>query len=68
MRYRIKVIWKNGEEEFVQEGLRPGRYAIFTSRASAQQQADFLKMGIGCDAQSINVVRGPMQNDRGGQE
>ena len=68
MRYRIKVIWKNGEQEYVQAGVKPGQDAIFTSHRAAQEQADFLKIGISDEVQSVNVVRGPFQADRSGQE
>lgn len=66
MRYAIKVIWADGEEEYLSEdvGTRP---AVFASKASAERQVEFMRMGMGAldGAQSINVVRAP--RDRGPQ-
>jgi len=57
--WAIKVIWENGEEEYVRVGSTAGgRVASFFTRDAAQKQADFLGMGID-EAQSINVVPYP---------
>jgi hypothetical protein len=59
MRYAIKVIWKNGDEEYVMSGLgKSARIATFSAKSRARTEADFMAMGID-DAQSINVVRAP---------
>lgn len=57
MSYKIKVIWLDGIEEFLQEGPRPGKDATFTFRGDAQVNADFLLEGIGDEVQSVNVVQ-----------
>ena len=57
MAYAVKVIWHNGDEELVHLGCRHSRPAIFPTKRQAQDQADFLKIGIGEDVQSINVVK-----------
>jgi len=57
MAYAVKVIWNNGKEELVQLGCRNSQPAIFPSKRRAQEQADFLKMGISDEVQSINVVK-----------
>lgn len=55
MPYKILVVWKNGDEEYLQQGNRD---AIFTSKKAAEDQAEFMRMGVeGTD--SIKVV-----NDR----
>lgn len=57
MSYKIKVIWLDGSEEFVQEGQLPGKDAVFTSEQDAQANAEFLLEGINDEAQSVNVVK-----------
>lgn len=52
-RWKILVVWKNGDEEFVANGTDD---AIFTSKEKAQEVADGFKMGID-DAESVSVVR-----------
>jgi hypothetical protein len=55
--FAIKVIWADGEEEYVKQGTETAR---FTSRARAKEQAEFMKMGMDDDeVQSINVVPYP---------
>ena len=56
--YAIKVIQKNGDEDFLCDGLgnTPTR---FPSCAAAMRQYDFLKIGMEGDVQSINVVKYP---------
>jgi hypothetical protein len=53
-RWKILVIWRNGEREFVKSGAVD---SIFTSRAKAQEMAEFFQQGFDpLDIQSINVV------------
>lgn len=56
--FAILVIWKNGEEEYVKQGLSytPAR---FSSRARANERKRFLEMGADDDIQSINLVPYP---------
>lgn len=58
MIYAIKVVQKNGDEEFLCDGLgdTPAR---FPSRAAAQRQKEFMLIGMEGDVQSINVVKYP---------
>ena len=56
--YAVLVIWKTGEEEYLHQGLG-SKTARFVSRAAAQRQADFMKMGMEEEVQSINVVQLP---------
>lgn len=63
--YAIKVIWANGEEEFVKQGLGDTP-ALFHSRMRAGEQADFMRMGMDDDeCQSINVVPYPCKRADG---
>lgn len=57
-RWAIKVIWQDGEEEFLREGMSPnGKIALFSSRKRAEQQRDFMLEGIDREMlQSINIV------------
>lgn len=59
--FAIKVIWSDGEEEFLKEGLSATKVAKFSSRKQAQSQADFMKIGMDGDddVQSVNVVTYP---------
>lgn len=43
--FAIKVIWADGEEEYVKQGTGT-ETARFTSRARAEEQAEFMKMGM----------------------
>lgn len=53
-RWKILVVWKNGEEEFVAQGDVD---ALFTSREKAEETAELAKMGMSDQVQSISVVR-----------
>lgn len=57
-RYAILVIWKDGSEEYVVHYRvgEPGQVAIYPSRRKAEEQADFMRIGMEGDCQSINVV------------
>lgn len=57
MRYAVKVIWDNGEEELLKSG---NTIASFASKRRAQEIADFMKAGMD-EVQSINVVRYPKE-------
>ena len=59
MRYAIKCVTLDGHEEYVMHfrvGER-GQIALFTSKREAKEKANFLKMGVSDEYQSINVVR-----------
>lgn len=58
MDYAIKVVQKNGDEDFLCGGLtnHPKR---FPSYAAAYHQVDFMKIGMEGDVQSINIVKYP---------
>lgn len=57
MKYAIKVIWANGLEEYVKQGVET---ALFGTRAEAKEKADFFRMGMDYgECQSINVVPFP---------
>ena len=56
--WAILVIWKNGDEEYLHEGLS-SRTARFASRSDAIEQTKFMKMGMEDEVQSINVVPYP---------
>jgi hypothetical protein len=67
--YKVQVVWKNGKVEDVMLGCRKKAPAVFRTRKQAQEEADFLKMGIEEETQSINVVRCPPYSaDRGGND
>jgi hypothetical protein len=56
--YAIKVVQDDGEEDFLCDGL--GNVPThFPSRAAAQRQVDFMKLGMDGDVQSINIVKYP---------
>lgn len=55
MRWSILVVWNDGTEEYVKRGAEVAR---FTKR-QAQEQKEFMLMGMDGDCQSINVVRAP---------
>jgi hypothetical protein len=56
MSYAILVIQKDGDEDYLCEGV--GNWPVlFPSRAAAQKQVDFLKIGMDGDVQSINIVK-----------
>lgn len=52
-RWKILVVWNNGDEEYVAQGDVD---AIFPSKSHAEENAEMLKMGIS-DYQSVSVVR-----------
>ena len=55
MDYAIKVVQKNGEEDFLCDGLsdRPTR---LPSYAAAYHQRDFLKIGMEGDAERESMI------------
>ena len=55
MFYAILVIDQDGEEDYLCDGLG-NRPTKFLSRAAAQRQVDFMKIGMDGDVQSINIV------------
>lgn len=55
-RWSIKVIWLDGEEEYLMQGQR---IATFPSRSRADSQRDFMLEGIADEVQSVNVVPAP---------
>jgi hypothetical protein len=58
--YAIKVIQKNGREDYLRDGLAAnGRITEFPTYAHAIHKADFLRVGMEGDVQSINVVKYP---------
>lgn len=63
MRYAIKVIWRDGEEEYLKEGSRP---ATFANRERADSMRAFMLEGMDPeDIQSINVVPTPPAGEGG---
>lgn len=57
MPFAILVVWTNGEEGYLMEG---NRIATFHSRSRADEQVDFMRMGMDLDdVQSISVVTRP---------
>ena len=53
-RWKILIVWLNGEREFVKEG---SAVKVFLTRRAAQEMAEFMRMGFDKDdVQSINVV------------
>lgn len=56
--FAVKVIWKDGEEELLCEGMtdKPAR---FLRRTDAQHHRDFMLIGMEDEVQSINVVAYP---------
>jgi hypothetical protein len=58
-RFAIKVIWADGNEEYLKQGMGSS-VAQFNSQRDAKEQADFMKMGMDADEiQSINIVPYP---------
>lgn len=55
-RYKIQVVYDTGETEFLHEDDRD---AVFFNKAKADEQAEFMRMGLGPDEGivSINVVK-----------
>lgn len=59
MKWAIEVVWNDGESEFLRRGTAPsGPIATFSSRSRAEEQADFMRVGMD-GVQSINVVKYP---------
>lgn len=58
MPYAIKVVQKNGDEDFLCVGYTD-IVAKFPSRAAAQKQKDFMLIGMEDEVQSINIVKYP---------
>lgn len=54
-RFAVLVVWKDGEEEYVKQGLS-NRVAVFPSRRRAQEMRDFMLEGMSDEVQSINIV------------
>lgn len=61
MRYSIKIIWADGSEEYLKEGLRDtGCPAVFDDRSDAENHKDFILQGLDEEEyQSVNVVPEP---------
>ena len=60
MKYAIKVIEKNGDEDYLRDGDGgEGRITGFPSYAAAMRQHEFMSIGMKGDVQSINVVKYP---------
>jgi hypothetical protein len=57
MKYAIKVVQKNGDEVYLRESN--GAITGFPSYAAAMRQAEFMRIGMEGDVQSINVVKYP---------
>lgn len=60
-KYAIKVIWLDGQEEFVREGIAGGRISLYSNIKIAKAQRDFMLEGMEEDVQSINVVPYPLE-------
>jgi gluconate kinase len=56
--FAVKVIWLDGDEEYLHEGMSERTARFFTER-EAKEQAEFMKMGMSDECQSINVVPYP---------
>lgn len=58
MIYAILVVQRDGDEDYICDGLgnTPSK---FPSRAAAQRQRDFMMIGMDGDVQSINIVKYP---------
>lgn len=54
--FAIKVIWLDGEEEYLMQG---NRLVIFSARSHAESQRDFMLEGMQSAVQSVNVVLAP---------
>jgi len=64
--FALKVIWPDGKEGYLCDGVDGKRPSRFFSRKEAQSQKDFMLMGMEGDVQSINVV--PYPRARAGKE
>lgn len=56
--YAIKVIWLEGDEEYLKEG---GRRRSFANRERAEEMRSFMLEGMSEEVQSINVVPLPRE-------
>ena len=56
--WAILVVWNDGTEEYLHEGMGV-KTARFHSREAAQQQRDFMWIGMEGECQSISVIRHP---------
>lgn len=56
--WAVLVIWEDGTEEYLKAGVS-GSVARFHSREAANDQADFVRMGIEDECQSVSVVNYP---------
>ena len=57
MKYAIKVVQKNDDENYLREAN--GAISGFPSYAAAMRQHEFMSIGMKGDVQSINVVKYP---------
>ncbi len=64
MNWAILVVWSNGEEEYVKQGI--GTEVARFTKAEAVEQREFLWMGMegDPDVQSVNVVRYPKRRKK----
>lgn len=63
-RYAIKVVWADGDEEYLKLG-QSRVPAVFPNRQRAKEQADFMLMGMDQgECQSINVVPYPKKGSK----
>ena len=61
--YKVQIVWSDGDVEIVQEGLRD---AVFSTKAEAEENAEFMRMGLDEGEAIVNVIRasaGAMCND-----
>ncbi len=57
--FAIKVVWADGEEEYLKQGTS-NTPARFFSKKDAREQIEFMRMGMDDgECQSINVVLYP---------
>jgi hypothetical protein len=56
-RWKILVIWLDGDQEYLKDGKRPDGAVATFSREAADRQRDFMLAGMSDEVQSINVVR-----------
>ena len=66
--FAIKVIWADGEEEYLKHGTRnvPAR---FFNKRKANEQVEFMRMGMDDgECQSINGVAYPKESAGGVKE
>jgi len=60
--FNILVIWDDGQEEFIAEGIE-GKPVVFHSKSAAIEHAEFMRMGME-GFQSISVVKAESQAHR----